>query len=778
MFVFSWGGFLLIDNIVAVDELRTLARARGKDFSQKSIPSKALEAALDEGWLIQRKSKTSVQIRRAKAHDERFRDKVWSLLYKMDMLYITGHQVSSIVDDEISTLNPHGVVCAIDQEISLFINVISLDSYSKCSLLHEIMQEMVASRERLIKAVSKRWPVEQKRNTVLALFLNNVLVSDEDKEKAKTLNISLFDEQDLDYYEKLVSHIGPAAKYQFFADMLPGKSIPGLTIRVPAVKTKMGKQVCYTFPISPEYLLKISYVSHRSKGKASDVHTYQRMLAKGRLGKIREYISEQGVFPTNIVVNIDKKYANFEKIKQETGKEESEASGVLGWLSLRPAYKSAWIIDGQHRLYAYSGHEYAKTGHLSVLAFEGISPSSQAKLFVDINAKQKSVKPSLLQELFAELHWDAESPSTRVQAVISKAIQTLGADKDSPFLGRIQSADSTKDSSRCISLASLYRAIDKQSFYIYKEEKNFVVDPGPFWAGTNEKTLSRSVSIIKVWFGAIRQNSSEWWDLGSADGGGLAMNDSVTACLMLLKSVLNHIELSGRKLSKLDVSEVNSLIKPYAEALGHYFASLNAEERKLYRDLRGMQGQSARNRRGQQALKNVFPEFSPPGLEDYLSREKEQTNLHAKLVIDRIEILIKNLVVQELFQEFGEEWWGEGVPKAMRIAISTRSENDDNKRGLKEAYFDLLDYRVIALNNWSIFQSLLGQGKKNDNKDKQTKWLVEVNEMRNAVAHASSGVSLSVEKLSALKQHEAWLKSKIKSDGSNEEEEALAFEED
>lgn len=191
-----------------------------------------------------------------------------------------------------------------------------------------------------------------------------------------------------------------------------------------------------------------------------------------------------------------------------------------------------------------------------------------------------------------------------------------------------------------------------------------------------------------------------------------------------------------------------------------------------------MQGQSARNRRGQQALKSVFPEFSPPGLEDYLNREKEQTNLNAKLVIDRIEILIKNLVVQELFQEFGEDWWGEGVPKAMRVAISTRSENDDNKRGLKEAYFDLLDYRVIALNNWSIFQPLLGQGKKNDNKDKQTKWLVEVNEMRNAVAHASSGVSLSVEKLSALKQHEAWLKSKIKSDGSNEEEEALAFEED
>jgi len=768
----------LIDDIFAVDDLRTLARARGRGFSQKSIPSKRIEESLSDGWVIQKKGKNSVQLRRNKPCDELLRDKVWSLLYKMDMQYMTG-LLESPTAESGEEFEEEGLpsVCAIDQEISLYVKVIALPSYAKLTILQDIMQSVISCRERYIKAVSKKWPAEQKRNTVFAFFLENVALSEDDKEKAKSLNISLFDEQDLDYYEKLVAHIGPAAKYQFFADMLPGKSIPGLSIKVPAVRTKMGKQVCYTFPISPEYLLKISYVSHRSKGKASDVHTYQRMLAKGRLGKIREYISEQGIFPTNIVVNIDKKFASFERIKQETLKEESDASGVLGWLSLRPAYKSAWIIDGQHRLYAYSGHEYARTGHLSVLAFEGISPSSQAKLFVDINAKQKSVKPSLLQELFAELHWDAESPSIRVQAIISKAVQTLDSEKDSPFLDRIQSADSTKDSKRCISLASLYRAIDRQNFFIYKEEKNFVVENGPFWAGVNEKTLSRTVVIIKAWFNGIRQHAGEWWDLGSAEGGGLSMNDSVTACLMLLKSVINHIEMSGRKLSKLDVLDVTKLIKPYADALGEYFNSLSLDERKLYRDLRGTQGQSTRSRRCQQALQLVFPEFNPPGLNEYLNREKEQTNLQAKIVIDRIEILIKGLVIQELQQEFGDGWWVDGIPQKMRMAISGRSEGDDNKRGAKEAYFDLLDYRTIAQSHWNMFQPLLGQGRKNENKEKQTKWLVEINEMRNTVAHASSGVSLSVEKLSALKQHEAWLKSKIKSDGTEEQEELNAYEE-
>ena len=48
--------------------------------------------------------------------------------------------------------------------------------------------------------------------------------------------------------------------------------------------------------------------------------TYQRMLKKGRLNKIREYITENGIFPTNIVVNIDKNRLQFERIHQEGGR--------------------------------------------------------------------------------------------------------------------------------------------------------------------------------------------------------------------------------------------------------------------------------------------------------------------------------------------------------------------------------------------------------------------------------------------------------------------------
>ncbi len=555
--------------------------------------------------------------------------------------------------------------------------------------------------------------------------------------------------------------------------MLPGKTIAGLEIKVPAVKTKMGRSTCYTFPISPEYLLKIAYVSHRTKGKASDINTYQRMIARSRLNKIRQYISEHGIFPTNIVLNIDKRFINFQRIKQENGIVDTDASGTIGWLHLRPAYKSAWVIDGQHRLFAYSGHPFAKTGHLSILAFEGLPPSSQARLFVDINAKQKSVKPSLLQELFAELNWDAESLELRAQAIVSKAVQVLDKDKASPLFNRIQTADTSKDSIRCISLASLFKAIEKSDFFIGKGRRSDGPEWGPLWADTNEATLNRVVSTLKFWLNAARDGAPEWWDLGAGEGGGFAMNDSVTACINVLRSVLTHLDKTGANSRGLSNNDLNALLAPYARSVTTYFGNLSIEDRKRYRELRGVQGQTARTRRCQAAIRNDMPQFDPPGLDEFIQREKTETNLKAKRIIDGIEVQLKNFVVEELKQEFRDSddaWWQDGVPKTVRLDVANRKEKDDSKRGSYEAYFDLIDYRAIAQANWELLKKALGIGV--GNKEKQTKWMVDVNELRNQVAHASSGIVLSIEALTRLQGYEEALTRNIKSalsDGNENE---------
>jgi DNA sulfur modification protein DndB len=767
----------LLDNIFPIDELRTLARSRSQSFQTKSVHPKLADEALATGWTFKSKGKSSVRLQREKPLDILFQDRVWSMLFRMQFEFLSGSGGGKLALDLKVPDGPKSQLetVAIDSELVLGVECITSKTYEKRPQFQDDLEKLGAYRDRLAKSVSLQWQSENKRTTALIFFTYNINLSDSDRERAKQANIFIFDEKDLEYYEKLTSHLGPAAKYQFFADMLPGKSIPGLNIKVPAVKTKMGGYNCYTFPISPEYLLKISYVSHRSKGKASDVHTYQRMVAKNRLKAIKTYISEDGIFPTNIVVNLENKCIDFQRIKQESSHEDSDASGVSGWLHIRPSYKSAWIIDGQHRLFAYSGHPRAKTGHLSVLAFEGISPSTQARLFIDINAKQKSVKQSLLQELFAELHWNSEIPSIRVQAIVSKTVQVLDSEKDSPLFGRIQTADAAKDSKRCISLASVFKALEK-SFFIVKETKGAAIEYGPFWATENEMTMKRTGVVVKRWLGQIRDGAPDWWELGSADGGGFAMNDSVTACINVLKSVLNHLEQNGEKLHYLSDAGLVEAVSPYAAVLGSYFGNLTFEERKRYRELRGSQGQTARTRRCQQAIRQKFSTFNPTGLDDFLNSEKEQTNLRAKQIIDRLEIGLKKLVLDELKQEFSSDvnaWWQEGVPKTVRLEVAKRQENDDNRRGSKEAYFDLIDYRAIAQNNWPLFQKLLGYGKKNDSKDKQTKWMVEVNEWRNQVAHASSGVILHIDSLAQLENYAKWLKGKLS--GSEDEAENSYF---
>lgn len=754
----------MLTNVEAVEELRGLARAKARDHITKTVnPLLELEA-MTEGWSVQKRNKRSVRLIRKKDTGTQFEDRVWSLFYRLGFDYLSGEGGGLL---KINPKDPNSPttqidVVGIDDEVAIAIECKASDGYARRPQFQEELGKHSLIRERFANVISRQLPKDVKRQVALAFFTSNIILSDNDRLRAKEAKIALFDEQDLEYYEDLVSHLGPAAKYQFLADLLPGKSIPGLALRVRAVRTRMGGQYCYTFSVAPSYLLKIAFVSHRAKGKASDVNTYQRMIRKSRLNKIRDYIDADGVFPTNIVVNLDKSPV-FHQIEQEAG----QGSGRMGWLELRPSYKSAWIIDGQHRLFAYSGHPRADSAHLAVLAFDGLPPSKQAELFIDINAQQKSVKPSLLQELYAELHWNAPEPAARVRAIVSKAIQALDADPESPFHQRILAADEKRDDKRCITLTSLFRALDKVDLYIGQTRRGGILEYGPLWAGDeNEATLARTCFILNCWFNQIERAAPDWWKAGAGEGGGLAMNDGVTASIDVLRSVFQHLEASGERLVRLENDDLSQRLDPYASALCHYLGGLSVEERKQFRDLRGVQGVTTRARRFQQAIQHNIPSFDPTGLREFVETERAETNQRAKAIVDRVEVGLQRTVLEELRREFGldeNQWWFQGVPMAVRKAATTRFEEDSGKRGGKEFYVDLIDYRTIVSQNWTIFGDLLGHGKPNASKEKRTSWIHDVNENRKIVSHASSGRSVSLEQLALLEEYDRWLTSQIAS---------------
>ena len=295
-----------------------------------------------------------------------------------------------------------------------------------------------------------------------------------------------------------------------------------------------------------------------------------------------------------------------------------------------------------------------------------------------------------------------------------------------------------------------------------------------------EATLNRTVYVLKNWLDEIRKHCEAWWNLGSAEGGGLAMNDGITACINVLRSVFAHIDQKGSKLLHIDDEDLVEVIRPYSRALGLHFGNMTPEERKGFRDLRGVQGQTVRTRRCQQAIREQIEGFNPAGLDEFMKLEKEKTNLRAKEVIDRIERKLQAVVLEELKRECGpseNEWWVLGVPKKVRLEVGARFEGDDGKRGSKEAYFELIDYRRIALEKWDIFGPILGYGA-SGNKEKKTKWMATVNDNRNIVSHPSSGVALSLEVLSELEKYDKWLTDSIAGAGQENDSSSESTEDE
>ena len=191
---------------------------------------------------------------------------------------------------------------------------------------------------------------------------------------------------------------------------------------------------------------------------------------------------------------------------------------------------------------------------------------------------------------------------------------------------------------------------------------------------------------------------------------------------------------------------------------------MSAEQMAQFRALRGVQGQTAGTRRLEQQINRADASFDPPGLREFLEREKAQTTTRAYEQIKSIEYILQATVVSELKNEFGadgEEWWFAGVPKPVRKKVDDRRNEEAGKSGEREQNFDLIDYRPIILDNWELFEATFARGK--GNKESRTKWIVDVNELRKPVMHASRGQSLPIteEQVAYLEEIHEWLRAQI-----------------
>jgi DNA sulfur modification protein DndB len=323
----------VLTNILPTDELRGLASRKSKPDEYKSVRNPLVEEETSRGWKAVRHGATTTRLERPKRHDKRLEDRVWTLLYRMGFTHLSGQGGAHLL---LAASEPEGPdnqidVVAVDDEVAFAIECKSAETPRKFNDFSKDLAKHATLRQRFGHAIRSEIPGQSKRPTIFAFWTFNIIVTDNDQSRAEAANVTLLDQKDLEYYEILVDQIGTAARFQFLADILEGRAVSGLEIVVPAIRSKIAKITAYTFSVPPDYLLKIAFVSHRARGKASDIDAYQRLLKKGRLKSIRQYISDGGIFPTNIVVNVsDPRWLTFDR---ENKRQKLKAQPSVGYVS-------------------------------------------------------------------------------------------------------------------------------------------------------------------------------------------------------------------------------------------------------------------------------------------------------------------------------------------------------------------------------------------------------------------------------------------------------------
>src|SRR5579883_798862 len=268
----------------------------------------------EHGWKVDKIQKNGfIQVTKPKSYGLAIADRVWSVLYKMKFLYMNGDDTSQLVPERNTPFRQKMDIdiVSVDYEVGLAVFIkTSPETREADEGFHQELELYADAQPEFAHAVNTTYkPAEQRLRIkgAIVVFACNISINETDKKFAKAKNIALFDENDLLYYEELVKHLGTAAKYQFLADIFDDTDVPALNIEVPAIRLKIGKITYYSFAAHPEYLLKISYVAHRMRGKKADEQAYQRLVERQRLNEMKDYIDEPAIFPTNIVINLKKK---------------------------------------------------------------------------------------------------------------------------------------------------------------------------------------------------------------------------------------------------------------------------------------------------------------------------------------------------------------------------------------------------------------------------------------------------------------------------------------
>ena len=722
--------------LISGREIRSELRRRRLAFIETTIPMSDELSHTEAGWEVVRRNKKTLRIRKPKPVGQQLEDDVWALLALAGFQEMSlGRNFTIPVSGDGAEVPPKQIdVVAVDDDTALVVECKASEGPRKRSLQKEL-NETRALQQPIRDWINTQY--DDRRRICFIYVTRNIRWSAPDRERAKDHQIAIMHDPQIKYYRKLVEIIGPATRHQLQADLFEGSPIQGLRVTVPALRGTFGRKRFYQFAIEPERLLKLAYVSHRAKIDAEAIGTYQRLLKKKRLKDIAQHIDETGgVFPTNVVVN----FRQARGLRFDQSGPSGDDPTVLGTLHLPNTYKCAWVIDGQHRLYGFSLSEWASRGKVPVLAFEGLEPSEEVRLFVDINTKQVRVPRSLLVQLEPGLRLGPDDPEQDLRSLHSELAVDLSMSDESPLYGRVASEWDTDTTNKPVTLTQLVAGIRGSQLVGYV--RGGVLYPGHLYDRDAQTTRDRARLTIEKYLSLFSEGAEDHWGRDSRSGGFLCTNLGVSALLRLFRVILDYLSYARRDVQyqTLSPDAVVGMVSEFVSPIIEWFNAEYDSDRSRFRGRFGSGGPIVYALNLMEIIHTRFSEFNPPDLAEHIRAGSVITISRAQQLVTEIEDAIRNVTLTVLKTKYGEDesgWWRQGVPQTVRSSAASMSETSV-EGGKPDNYLGLIDYKKIAEQStvWRDFERYWTVDRSLRSKSDRLEWMNRLNAIRNRLSHS------------------------------------------
>jgi DNA sulfur modification protein DndB len=764
--------FIKNEQVIAVNKkltndsktLNELYNAKKSEYFHKTVEHSLVNDHEARGWRVDRELKTKTRLIKDKAISKAFEDQLWCQFYDLQFNHMNIDETLELPFGKDDKDKKQIDVVAIKDDVVFLVECKSSRSLKKAPSYKDEFELLRLRLDGFKKSMEQILDRSIKIKYVFATKNLRLDPKGIDFERFNETRSFYYDDSTNLYIKNLIEKYKGAAYYQFLGLVFKNETISDEKISIPAIEGDMGNKKYYMFSISPEILLKIGFILHRSKANAAEFPTYQRLLKPQRLRGITKFIDEGGYFPNSIIINFNTTKKN--KLVFTGNRQGDDTLAKLGTLEIPNAHAIAYIIDGQHRLYGYANSKFLRSNTIPVVAFDGLESTEQLKMFMDINENQTKVSADLRLDLEEDLYWDSDLVASRLKALRSSIVKSLAYSQSGPLLNRI----SIGEEKRKLSFKPFATALSKSGLMPSARGNKYIDETttASLYDISNQnhnvemnRCKAKVVQLINLCYDFVEDNYASIFERERY----FIVSDRGTYGFIMLIGSLNKFLVDQKILNKNSTStERFEVIKKYLDALLKGINNLSPIEEKEQLILIGAGADKKWWMFFESMVNLAYSEFNPQELIDWRERHDQELQENGLIYSVKIEAHLKQVILSTLQKAYEKDWEIEIAKFKRECEVLASLEQEQNyKEGLGndevdwQTKFSIMHYKEIIEKFWSnmptnkiedseqfqhVFAIDVGLGF--NNKSEKTKWISQFNKYRNKIAHkGTNGVGLN-----------------------------------